>query len=102
MYKEEEEFMRNFDSIIGFFRSENVLQSGFFAVISIRKFIFAFFLVFFNDYPILNLIVFDFLCISMIYIVLKYKPYATKLYTIRDIVSEFGFFFAHTSTFFLF
>jgi hypothetical protein len=96
MYKEKEEFIRNFDSIIGFFRSENVLQSGFFAVVAIRKFLFAFFLVFFNNYPFLDLIVFDLLSLAMILTVLKYKPYETLIYTLRDIISEVGFMVVYT------
>ena len=38
----------------------------------------------------------------MILIVIKFKPYETKLYAIRDIVSEVGFLLAHTINLFIF
>ena len=74
-YKDKDEFLKNYDSVIGFFQSENVMQSGFFAVVAIRKFIFAFFLVYFNDYPGLDLGAFIVLNLSMIGLILKYRPY---------------------------
>jgi hypothetical protein len=94
-YKDREEFLNNFESLLGFFKKEKVVQSGFFAVISGRKFIFAFILVILNNHPNLELILLCILCISMMLILYSYKPYESKLYFFRDYIQEIGFISTH-------
>lgn len=65
-----------------------ILKQGFYFVVVVRKLIFSIFLVFAYKYPQVVLIVFIALNSSMMFILIKYKPYKESIYCIRDILTE--------------
>ena len=67
------------------------MGSGYFAIHSLRKFIFAINLVAFNSYPKLNCVVMMMISAFLIYNSIKHKPHRDKLFSIRDEVSELCF-----------
>lgn len=67
------EYKKKFGILYINFREENIIQSGYFGIIGLKKLIYGFIMVFFNDYPIFNLLVFILLSSIIIYFNMKYK-----------------------------
>lgn len=61
---------------------------SYFGIIGIKKLLFAFNLVFLNDYPKLNLIVFIILNFLFIAYISKIKPHKTLIHHSKDILTD--------------
>lgn len=75
--------------IFSVFKRDNMMQAGFYIIITLKKLIFALILVIFNDYPIFDLIFFSILTMLMLYFLKKYLPYEKQIFNLRDFLSEF-------------
>jgi hypothetical protein len=99
MYKDRSTFLKNFSALIEFFNSQSVWQTSFFSIVAVRKFLFAFTLVFLNDYPALSLSILIFLSYSIILFIKLKIPYSSAIYRWRDYATEVGFITLHASSY---
>ena len=80
-----------YGSIFDQFNRESIIQAGFYGVMGLRKILFASTLVYLNNFPIVDLIIFIILCTIMIFILIKYKPLKKKWLNNAYVITEFLF-----------
>eukprot|EP00825_Cyclidium_porcatum_P017468 TRINITY_DN2018_c0_g1_i3.p1 TRINITY_DN2018_c0_g1~~TRINITY_DN2018_c0_g1_i3.p1 ORF type:complete len:432 (+),score=42.74 TRINITY_DN2018_c0_g1_i3:658-1953(+) len=84
-----------------FFKQEKFIQCGYFFVIAVRQFTFAFILVVLNNFPALSLFLFILTNLTIIFSQLRISPYKSTVYQFRDIATEISFALIHFMSFFL-
>ena len=88
--------MEKYGVLYSFFKDDSVWTLSHFAAVTIRKFVFAFVLVYLNNYPIADSVCLIVMNLLLIYYMAKYKTYRHNIFLVRDIVCELSFSLIHT------
>lgn len=97
--KYKDEFDKKFGFFYELFREDTKICAGYFLVIAIRKLIFAFNLVLFNNFPAFNLVIFILCSLSMIGMNFFQKPYKDKVMNYFNVFSELIYIVFYCSSF---
>lgn len=97
--KIKEDFSEKYGFFYELFKEDRFISAGYFLIAAIRKLIFGFVLVIFNENPVLNLCVFIINCLVIIFINLFYKPYKSNIMNYFHCVPEVLYCVIYSSSF---
>jgi hypothetical protein len=95
---EKDSFMEKYGVLFEIFEEQKFLQSGFFMFITLKRILFAFNLVVLNYYIATSQLLFIMLDISLIFMLVKSKPYKEKIFYYRDLLVEITYIAIHITS----
>jgi hypothetical protein len=95
---EKDVFMEKYGVLFEIFEEKKFLQSGFFMFICIKRILFALILVVLNYYIATSQLHFIMLEISLIFMLVKSKPYKEKIFYYRDLLVEITYVIIHLTS----